>query len=61
MTALRTAHAIGMLLTFVGNGMLLHGWLRLPIALLCVATLIQFASLEQLRVLASTSARKVKP
>jgi hypothetical protein len=61
MTALRTAHAIGMVLTFVAIGMLLHGWLRLPVALLCVATLIQFASLEHLRVLGSTTARKVKP
>ncbi len=61
MTGLRTAHAIALTLTAVAVGMLLYGYLRVPLAMLCVATLIQFASLEHLRVLAFKTARKVEP
>jgi hypothetical protein len=59
MNGLRTAHLIATLLTGVAVGMLVHGWLRLPIAILCLTTLIQLASLEALRAGAATAARKV--
>lgn len=60
MNGLRTAHAIGMLLTAIAIGLLLNGWLRLPIAILCIVCLGLLASAEALRVSAATTAWRNK-
>lgn len=61
MTGLRIAQAIGCALTAIAIAMLPYGYLRLPIAMLCIACLILFASVDALRGVTVTPPRKPKP
>ena len=60
MNGLRVAQAIGTVLVAAAIALLLYGWLRLPIAMLCVACLILFASVDALRGVTFTPTRKPK-
>ena len=60
MTRLRTAQMIAPLLIGVAIAMLLYGWVRLPIAILCFVCLVLFATAEALRGEA-LKASKAKP
>lgn len=61
MKGLRILHGIGIVASGVGLAAIIYGHLQVAAALIALSTLIQFGSLEALRVLATTTARKVKP
>ncbi|WP_230630642.1 hypothetical protein [Sphingomonas sp. Leaf37] len=60
MKALRIAQAIGALLCTAAVALLPYGYLRLPIAMLCIVCLILFASVDALRGVTVTPTRKSK-